>query len=150
MVLSDRYYEVVDLIVAITKEEDEPPERMFYADVIQADAQLDLAVIKVRSDLSGGAADFASLGIQPVPLGDSESLSLGDSIIIIGYPGIGGETITLTPGRSAGSRLKTHTATEPISRPPQPSPAATAAAWQPTPRGRSLGFPARSGRVILR
>ena len=102
VVLSDRYYEVVDLIVAITKEEDEPPERMFYADVIQADAQLDLAVIKVRSDLSGGAANFTSLGIQPVPLGDSESLSLGDSIIIIGYPGIGGETITLTRGEVSG------------------------------------------------
>ena len=102
VVLSDRYYEVVDLIVAITKEEDEPPERMFYADVIQADAQLDLAVIKVRSDLSGGAANFASLGIQPVPLGDSDSMSLGDSIVIIGYPGIGGETITLTRGEVSG------------------------------------------------
>lgn len=102
VVLSDRYYEVVDLIVAITREEDEPPERMFYADVIQADAQLDLAVIKVRSDLSGGAANFASLGIQPVPLGDSDSLSLGDSIVIIGYPGIGGETITLTRGEVSG------------------------------------------------
>jgi len=102
VVLSDRYYEVVGLIVAITKEEDEPPERMFYADVIQADAQLDLAVIKVRSDLSGGAANFASLGIQPVPLGDSDSLSLGDSIIIIGYPGIGGDTITLTRGEVSG------------------------------------------------
>ena len=102
VVLSDRYYEVVDLIVSITKEEDEPPERMFYADVIQADAQLDLAVIKVRSDLSGGAANFASLGIQPVPLGDSDSMSLGDSIVIIGYPGIGGETITLTRGEVSG------------------------------------------------
>ncbi|MBG0785641.1 MAG: trypsin-like peptidase domain-containing protein [Anaerolineaceae bacterium] len=102
VVLSDRYYEVVDLIVAITKAEDEPPERMFYADVIQADAQLDLAVIKIRSDLSGGAVNFASLGIQPVPLGNSDSLSLGDSIVIIGYPGIGGETITLTRGEVSG------------------------------------------------
>ena len=107
VVLSDRYYEVVDLIVSITKEEDEPPERMFYADVIQADAQLDLAVIKVRSDLSGGAANFASLGIQPVPLGDSDSLSLGDSIVIIGYPGIGGETITLTRGEVSGFTSET-------------------------------------------
>ena len=107
VVLSDRYYEVVDLIVSITKEEDEPPERMFYADVIQADAQLDLAVIKVRSDLSGGAANFASLGIQPVPLGDSDTLSLGDSIVIIGYPGIGGETITLTRGEVSGFTSET-------------------------------------------
>lgn len=102
VVLSDRYYEVVDLIVAITVEQDQPPQRMFYADVIQADAQLDLAVIKIRSDLSGGAANFSSLGIRPVPLGDSNSLSLGDSIVIIGYPGIGGDTITLTRGEVSG------------------------------------------------
>lgn len=102
VVLSDRYYEVVDLIVAITVEQDQPPERMFYADVVQADAQLDLAVIKIRSDLSGGDANFASLGIQPVPLGDSDVMSLGDSIVIIGYPGIGGDTITLTRGEVSG------------------------------------------------
>jgi S1-C subfamily serine protease len=102
VVLSDRYYEVVDLIVAITTEEDQSPERKFYADVIQADAQLDLAVIKVRSDLSGGAANFAGLGIQPVPLGDSDSLKLGDSLVIIGYPGIGGDTLTRTRGEVSG------------------------------------------------
>jgi len=102
VILSDRYYDVVDLVVAITVAQDEPPQPMFYADVIQADAALDIAVIKVRSDLNGGPANFASLGIPPVPLGSSDSLQLGDEIIIIGYPGIGGETITLTRGEVSG------------------------------------------------
>lgn len=102
VVLSDRYYEVVDLIVSITVAEDEPPEPMFYADVLQADANLDLAVIKVSTALDGSAANFSSLGINPVPLGDSDALQLGDEIVIIGYPGIGGETITLTRGEVSG------------------------------------------------
>jgi len=102
VILSDRYYNVVDLVVAITMEQDAPPVKMFFADVIQADARLDLAVIKVRSDLNGAPANFSSLGIEPVPLGNSDSLGLGDEIIIIGYPGIGGQTITLTRGEVSG------------------------------------------------
>jgi len=102
VVLSDRYYEVVDLIVAITVAQDQPPKQMFYADILQADANLDLAVIKIRSNIEGRPANFAELGIPPVLLGDAQSLSLGDELIIIGYPGIGGETITLTRGEVSG------------------------------------------------
>ena len=102
VVLSDRYYQVVDLVVSITVAEDQPPQPMFYADVLQADANLDLAVIKVSSTLDGTDPNFSSLGIKAVPLGDSNALQLGDEIVIIGYPGIGGETITLTRGEVSG------------------------------------------------
>ena len=102
VVTSDRFFEVADLIVSITTAQDRPPERMFLADVVQADRILDLAVIKVRSDLSGDPANFAALGIEPVRIGQAESLQLGDPIIILGYPGIGGETITLTRGEVSG------------------------------------------------
>jgi S1-C subfamily serine protease len=102
VVLSDRVYDVVELVVAITMEQDEPPVAMFLADVVQADEYLDLAVIKIRSKIDGSDADFASLEIDPVPIGEADSLQLGDSIIIIGYPGIGGDTITLTRGEVSG------------------------------------------------
>jgi S1-C subfamily serine protease len=102
VVLSDRFYDVVDLMVSITTEQDQPPVPLFYADVLQADANLDLAVIKVRSDITGGPANFSALGIEPVKIGRAESLQLGDPIIILGYPGIGGETITLTRGEVSG------------------------------------------------
>jgi S1-C subfamily serine protease len=101
-VLSDRFYEVEDLVVAITTEQDQPPGPMFFADVVQADARLDLAVIKVRSDLDGAPVNFGALGIEPVKIGQAESLQLGDPIIILGYPGIGGEMITLTRGEVSG------------------------------------------------
>jgi S1-C subfamily serine protease len=102
VVLSDRFYDVADLVVAITTEQDQPPTPMFYADVLQADVNLDLAVIKLRSDLNNGAVDFSALGIEPVRIGRAEALQLGDPIIILGYPGIGGETITLTRGEVSG------------------------------------------------
>jgi hypothetical protein len=62
VVTSDRFFDVAELIVAITTAQDRPPERMFLADLVQADRNLDLAVIKVRSDLSGGPANFDCFG----------------------------------------------------------------------------------------
>jgi S1-C subfamily serine protease len=102
VVLSERYYKVVDLLILITQEPDQPPTPMFYADILQADAYVDLAVIKIRSDLNGNPPNLSALGIKPVPLGDSESLKLGDELIMIGYPGIGGKTITVTRGEVSG------------------------------------------------
>ena len=102
VVLSDRFYDVVDLIVLITTAQDQPPEPLFFADVIQADIGLDIAVIKIRSDLNGGPANFSALGIQPVRIGRADVLQLGDPITILGYPGIGGDTITLTRGEVSG------------------------------------------------
>ncbi len=102
VVLSDRFYQVKDLVVALTLSQDSPPVDTYHASIVQADARLDLAVIKVRSDMQDRPLDYASLNLPAVPLGDSDSLKLGDNITILGYPGIGGETITLTRGEVSG------------------------------------------------
>jgi len=102
VVLSDRFYTVEDLIIALTLEEDSPPVDTYYASIVQADASLDLALIKPRTDMKGNPIEYSAMNLPFVGLGDSESLSLGDSITILGYPGIGGETITLTRGEVSG------------------------------------------------
>lgn len=145
VVMSDRYYEVVDLVVSITTEQDRPPEPMFYADVLQSDARLDLAVIKVRSGLNGGPANFSTMGIPPVPLGNSDNLQLGDPLVIIGYPGIGGETITLTRGEVSG-----FTAEDPYGNRAFIKTSATIAGGNSgglaaTPQGEIIGVPTQVG-----
>jgi S1-C subfamily serine protease len=102
VVLPDKNYDVDGLLVSLTREADEPPEPSFLAEVVVADPDLDLAVIRVTADLDGNPIDYASLNLPAVPLGDSDSLELGTPISILGYPGIGGETITLTRGEVAG------------------------------------------------
>lgn len=102
VVISDPYYEVVGLMVAMTVAQDQPPEPKYFAEVLQADAALDLAVIKITADKNNDPIDSSSLNLPTVPLGDSDQLQLGDSLVIIGYPGIGGETITLTRGEVSG------------------------------------------------
>ncbi len=102
VVLPDKYYPVDALIVALTEREDQPPLPAYYAEVMQADEDLDIAVIRVTADLDGQPVDPAALDLPVVPLGDSQSLRLGDRMYILGYPGIGGETITLTSGEVSG------------------------------------------------
>lgn len=102
VVLSDRYYKVEYLVVALTGQPDEQPQPAYIAEVLQADANLDIAVIRIEKDVQGSPVDRASLNLPTVPMGDSDTLSLGDPLTIIGYPNIGGSTITLTKGEVAG------------------------------------------------
>ena len=45
---------------------------------------------------------MTNLNLKAVALGDSDVLELGDSLRIFGYPGIGGETVTLASGTVSG------------------------------------------------
>jgi hypothetical protein len=102
VVLSDRYYHVDALGVALTDREDRAPELRYFAEVLQVDEALDVAVIKIMTDLQGTPIDHAALNLPYIPLGDADNLRLGDQVTILGYPGIGGETITLTRGEVSG------------------------------------------------
>ncbi len=102
VVLPDRYFPVDTLQIALTESDDQPPVPRYFAEVLQADPLLDIAVIKITTDLDGIALDLNSLSLPTVPLGDSEELMLGDDLTILGYPGIGGATITLTSGEVSG------------------------------------------------
>jgi len=98
----DPDYQPDALGVAITVRSDELPEMKYLAEVRAIDADLDLAVIQIVSNLSGNKVDPKSLNLTYVPIGDSDTLELGDQLEILGYPSIGGETITFTEGVVSG------------------------------------------------
>ncbi|MDY6875032.1 MAG: trypsin-like peptidase domain-containing protein [Chloroflexota bacterium] len=98
----DPAYQPDKLGVAMTVRSDELPELMYLAEVRAIDSQLDLAVIQIASDLDGRPIDTEQLNLNYVPVGDSDLLELGDLLQILGYPGIGGETITFTEGVVSG------------------------------------------------
>jgi len=102
VVLSDAYYTVDHLIIALTVAQDTPAQPTYLAEIVQADAALDLAVLRITKDLNNNPIDPSKLNLPFVPLGDSDKLQLGDPLTILGYPGIGGETITLTRGEVSG------------------------------------------------
>ena len=98
-VVDDRFNEYADLGVAVISEIDEPPDPSFLAVIVAVDYAIDLAVIRIVSDLDGNAIEPE---LPPIALGDSKDVNLGDSLRILGFPGIGGETITFTEGSVSG------------------------------------------------
>ncbi|MDH3540299.1 MAG: serine protease, partial [Acidimicrobiia bacterium] len=85
--------------VAVLGRSDEPPELLYIADLLAIDPALDLAVVKIAADLDGAAVQ---VDLPYLALGDSQDVGLGDQLRVLGYPGIGGDTITLTSGTVSG------------------------------------------------
>ncbi|MGQ9493396.1 MAG: trypsin-like peptidase domain-containing protein [Anaerolineae bacterium] len=86
--------------IAITERSDQPPVLTYFAQVIVQSPELDLALLKIVASADG--RPVSNLKLPYVPLGDSDTLELGDTVAILGYPGIGGETVTLTSGCVSG------------------------------------------------
>jgi S1-C subfamily serine protease len=91
-----------DLVVALVGAEDQPAVPTYRASVISADGYLDAAVIRIDRDFDGNRISPASLNLPTVPLGDSDALRVGDPLTVVGFPGIGGNTLSLSSGRASG------------------------------------------------
>lgn len=89
-----------DMHVAVTESTDAPPTVRYRAELVSADQALDLALIRIVADLDG--APYQAGTIPPIPIGNSDNIQLGDELLILGYPGIGGDTITFTTGQVSG------------------------------------------------
>ncbi len=100
--LSDDEERVDALQILLTEAEDKPPVPRYYAEVVRADEQLDIAILRIVTDLDGNPVNPEDLHLPYVRLGDSDKLHLGQPLTILGYPGIGGNTITLTRGEVSG------------------------------------------------
>src|SRR5574341_1370802 len=98
-VVDDRAEEYDSLAVATTTETDEPPDLKYLSEIVAVDYALDLAIVQVMSDLDG---NDVTEEFPFIPTGDSETVEIGDNIRILGYPGIGGDTITFTNGVVSG------------------------------------------------
>ena len=86
--------------IAVTSDSGRPPQLLYRAELLRVDTEADLAVLRVTSAIDPGVelpAAFPSLA-----LGDSDTLTIGDNVRILGYPEIGGDTITFTNGSVSG------------------------------------------------
>ncbi len=89
------------VLVYLTVDARQAPRPAFYARAQVFDPALDLALLRPEYDLDGRAVDLAAHDLRPLPIAESE-VAFGEEIRNIGYPGIGGDLITLTSGRVAG------------------------------------------------
>lgn len=77
------------------------PEMAYRAEIEEIDRINDLALLRIvaQHDESPLPAGFDMVSM---PLGDSETVRIGDELTILGYPGLGGQSITLTRGSVSG------------------------------------------------
>ncbi len=87
--------------IAMTRNPRQPAVAMFYGQVVDANPELDLALVKVIADLDGNAPEEC-LQLPYYEIGDSDAIQIGDDLSIVGFPGIGGSSVTLTSGRVSG------------------------------------------------
>jgi hypothetical protein len=94
-----------ELVIALSLDPKLPPAELFRGNVVAADRDLDLALVRIESGLYG----------QPLPpgyrfpfldLGTPERLRVGDPITVLGFPGSGSlgslASVTLTRGVVSG------------------------------------------------
>jgi S1-C subfamily serine protease len=88
--------------IALLRAYDEPPDITCLAvpsrGIVRAD--LDLALLKCETDLQG--KPYSATNWPTVAVGDSGALIPGSSVLIFGYPGVGGPTINMTSGHVSG------------------------------------------------
>ncbi|MGI6049271.1 MAG: trypsin-like peptidase domain-containing protein [Acetivibrionales bacterium] len=88
--------------IAITDDIKKNIQPQYIAQYRSGAEELDLAVVKIVSDLNWNSVSPDDLKLVPATLSDSDNVMLGDNINILGYPGVGGETITYTAGHVSG------------------------------------------------
>lgn len=92
VVLDDNGRPCRDLVVWFTRSFEEEPSDWALADLAAADRTLDLAVLQLNEPVS------ADRGIEVA----AQQLEPGETIRILGYPDVGGLTMTLTRGVYSG------------------------------------------------
>ncbi len=85
--------------IAVTDDPGLPPVLTYEADIYGYDATLDLAVVRIARDTGGNDVNET---FPVIAVGDSDAVQIGDQIRILGYPSIGGDTVTFTNGVVSG------------------------------------------------
>jgi serine protease Do len=98
-VIDNRKNEYSALQVGLTTASDQPPDIKYTAEVKTVDYAIDLAVIKITKTIDGSPVHDT---FPFVKIGNSDKVDIGQNLQILGYPGIGGQTITFTRGSVSG------------------------------------------------
>jgi len=88
-----QYQDCTNIAVGITESANEKPSLFLDASIVDIDKSLDLALLQL---------DGVAKNLYPSFNVSTTNMNLDDPVRIIGYPGTGGDTVTLTNGVIAG------------------------------------------------
>ncbi len=130
--------------VGITVDSSSPSQVLYRADVLAVDEALDLAVLRITGMLDPDSDDELPAEFPSAPLGDSDTVELGDSMRILGYPVIGGETITLTTGTVSGFTAQAGIGARALIKTDATISAGNSGGMAIDPDGRVIGIPTKA------
>lgn len=84
-----------EIIIGLTTRADTPPIVSYRASVVQADAGLDIALLRIDRNLDGRRIDPGTLALPFVELADSSLVQLDSSLYVLGYPDINGSPVEI-------------------------------------------------------
>jgi len=84
------------LMIALAVRPDEPPVLSYQAVVVQADLGLDLSLLRVSAEINGRAINPENLSLPFVDLAEINTVSLDDTITVVGYPGLSDDPVAYT------------------------------------------------------
>ncbi len=90
------------LAVAINEDPRQLPVLTYYAQFLAGNPDQDVAVLKIIDYLDSSQPLPEDLPLVPAVLLDSDLVEIGEEVSIIGFPGLGGETVTFTEGSISG------------------------------------------------
>lgn len=80
------------------------PVFFLYAKYVADQPDLDVALVRAEKLVGSGGAQAlpADFSVPSVAIGDSDAMRIGEPVVLMGYPGVGGDTITVTRGYVTG------------------------------------------------
>jgi S1-C subfamily serine protease len=99
---SGQYYNADGIsYIYVTLDPRDPPKLQFIAQVVDADAGRDLAVLRIIATTNGEPpADCLSL--PTVTLNNDVEVEIGQKVTSVGYSGVGGNTVSIASGQVVG------------------------------------------------
>ncbi len=88
--------------VCLTIATTEAPECKYSADLVAKEEDRDIALLQIKN--ISGISD--KISFDYIEIGDTDNITEGDSVKALGYPSIGGNTITITSGTVSGTTEK--------------------------------------------
>ena len=130
--------------VGVTVNSGSPPELEYVAEVAKLDLALDLAVLRISGPLDPSSDVPWPRAFPPAPLGDSDTVELGDVVRVLGYPVIGGDTITLTTGSVSGFTSQVGVGNRALIKTDATISAGNSGGLAIDPEGRVIGIPTKA------
>ena len=87
--------------VYITLNPRNPPKFQFIAQTVEADAGKDIAILRIIAT-TNGEPPANCLNLPAITLNMTSKVDIGQKVTSVGYPGVGGDTLTIAGGQVVG------------------------------------------------